>query len=125
MSPQIPKRVSLVQPVDESYTIDWLILNIQENQNRLITQLFCYLESEIQERPKFWGWSWKINDRKTFLIPLDTFLLPMHVLIVMNSIKLVTCFFLSNYEPYGTNALVGFQLWTLHFSKAKLDLRGS
>ena len=49
---------------------------------------------------------------------VDIFLLPMHVVIVMNSIKLVTCFFQSDYEPYGTNALVGFQLWTLHFSKA-------
>ena len=52
---------------------------------------------------------------KHFLIPLDIFLLPMHVLIVMNSIKLVTCFFQSDYEPYGTNALVGFQLWTWAF----------
>ena len=62
---------------------------------------------------------------KHFLMFLNIFLLPMHVLIVMNSIKLVTCFFQSNYEPYGTNALVGFHLWTLHFSKAELDSRGS
>ena len=60
-----------------------------------------------------------------FLMFLDIFLLPMHVLFVMNSIKLVTCFFQSNYEAYGTNALIGFQLWTLHFSKAELDSKGS